>query len=649
MNDNLKKEMSDLIKKINSYKINNRYDEAMKCFERMIEIEPNDKETYKNRGILYSEQGNYEEAIKDYTRAIKLDIKYKEAYNNRGIAYSQTKEYEKAIKDYTKVIELDLRYKDAYNNRGNVYYLQQKYEKAVEDYTKVILIDPQYQLIYNKRGCAYSQLGNYDKAILDYDEGIRRNSKNKVLYANRANSYYVQGNYDKSIADCTKVLKLDPKYKDAYVTRGAAYGRQEKYDKAISDCTEAIKIDCNCKDAYNNRGNAYFKQEKYEEAINDYEEAIKIDCNFQSAYNNKGNVYFKQGKYEEAINDKVKARDRIFWKYVENNEDDAGKKINMYKLFLKVMELKDKCIYSINSEGDKLIGHYTKIGNLKYLLKSKDDKCSQNARLRINNVSYMNDPEEGEVFKQLLLESIEKNDEKKELSYILYKNEIENDRKIINGKSNVFLVSFSKAIDTSLPMWIQYSENGKGCCLVFDSKFFDREDDGSLGLQLSNTGVLHGSSENVRSGCDKYCLYEVLYIGKNDNGEYQAEENVTECIKEIGMMLFKLENDLKLNSSSKTKEIIQNILDQVRFLFKDKSYEYEKEVRIVKFEGNGNIKYTDDVEGFIVPHVYINLDKEIKLKEVILGPKVDNVSEIANYLYYTEKVDKVSKSNIKYR
>lgn len=57
----------------------------------------------------------------------------------------------------------------------------------------------------------------------------------------------------------------------------------------------------------------------------------------------------------------------------------------------------------------------------------------------------------------------------------------------------------------------------------------------------------------------------------------------------------------------------------------------------------------NDVEGFVVPHVYINLDKEIKLKEVILGPKVDNVSEIANYLYYTEKVDKVSKSNIKYR
>lgn len=50
-----------------------------------------------------------------------------------------------------------------------------------------------------------------------------------------------------------------------------------------------------------------------------------------------------------------------------------------------------------------------------------------------------------------------------------------------------------------------------------------------------------------------------------------------------------------------------------------------------------------------VPHVYIEMERELEIDEVVLGPKVSEPVEISNYLYYTGKVDKVTKSHIKYK
>jgi hypothetical protein len=329
----------------------------------------------------------------------------------------------------------------------------------------------------------------------------------------------------------------------------------------------------------------------------------------------------------------------------------------MYKLYAVVSELKSKLRYT----KFKTVGHYTKIGNLKYLIKPKYNNGNQMpedkqgrpkvGRLRLNNVSYMNDPTEGTVFIQLLKRYTK--EDKQGIIDDFYKNKSGNKREVLNGKNHVFLASFSRAIDTSLPMWVQYCENGEGCCLVFEDNFFAKEDRTSLSCppDCKSDKKEMRKNENINIMDDKepdYCLYKVKYI-KCENDLYELKNNeLSKLIEEIGDQLIGFEDELKKEDSA-IRGIILNMLDQVRFLFKDKNYEHEEEVRLVKFEDNGNVKYTDDAEGFRVPHVYIEMEKELRFKEVILGPKVQNAAEIANYLYYTEKVDEVSKSKIKYK
>lgn len=222
-------------------------------------------------------------------------------------------------------------------------------------------------------------------------------------------------------------------------------------------------------------------------------------------------------------------------------------------------------------------------------------------------------------------------------------------------------------------MWVQYSKDGQGCCLVFKPEFFDKEDKSVWESVKPSKDLLLKDIENElsvdseKSSKDKekkkkyYCLYKMEYIKMNDNNTYELdgekEEEKINLIKEIIDCIVKIKSFYNKDDSLENKddflvikEIIQNILDQVRYLFKDDNYSHEQELRVIKFEDDKEeIEYTTDAEGFVVPHVYVNIDKDLAVEEVVLGPKVSNTIEIANYLYYTEQVDKVSKSRIKYK
>ena len=57
---------------------------------------------YLKRGNAFAAKGQYDQAIKDYNKAIQIDPNYEPAYNNRGNAYKEKGKYDEAKKDYKK-------------------------------------------------------------------------------------------------------------------------------------------------------------------------------------------------------------------------------------------------------------------------------------------------------------------------------------------------------------------------------------------------------------------------------------------------------------------------------------------------------------------------------------------------------------------
>ena len=89
-----------------------RYDEALKAYNKAIEVSGDDDEVeylylyYFNRGNTFLKMKRFKEALKDFNRTIELEPFYHGAFNNRGYAKFNLQDKKGACFDWDKALEL---------------------------------------------------------------------------------------------------------------------------------------------------------------------------------------------------------------------------------------------------------------------------------------------------------------------------------------------------------------------------------------------------------------------------------------------------------------------------------------------------------------------------------------------------------------
>lgn len=120
------------------------YNYAIKCYDKVLEQEPNNIDVLNNKGLDLFHLQKYEEAITCLDMVLALDSNYVNAYTNKGLALAGLKRYEDAKWYFDKAIELDPNHKYAYNNKGLILTIQENYPDAIDCYEEALKIDPNY-------------------------------------------------------------------------------------------------------------------------------------------------------------------------------------------------------------------------------------------------------------------------------------------------------------------------------------------------------------------------------------------------------------------------------------------------------------------------------------------------------------------------
>ena len=480
------------------------------------------------------------------------------------------------------------------------FYIDKNYERAKEYFTKAIESGANDRRVYIGRGFACMDTRNYAEAIKDFTQAIKLGANNKHIYDNRGRAHVYEEKYTEAIDDFTEAIKLGLNDKGIYKRRGLAYVGAKKYIEAIADCTTAIELGENDKVIYIIRGIAYIGKKDYTEAINDFKEVIKLNKSGNEKENTTGG--------DDHISNKISLTDNILnliFHLSKSNESKVlsdDETLNLIEIVCSCYDLMEEIkIKPSELNGEKIV-HYTKAITLQYLLK-KD----HSAQLRLNNAVYMNDPEEGQILKKVLCQ-LDKN------------NELENLFKDEDVKNYTYLTCFSPYDKRDeLPMWIHYGDGGKGVGLVFNNSFFDEAD-----------------------------LYTVQYVDVKNPDITNLNQNVQKKITAILNLL--QEDGIRNNDHKEFKNLVNIILNYVSYLFKDKAYEYENEVRILNYKDYNSQDIKTEVYESGIPRLFIEYNKCISDEncvEVIAGPKA-NYTEIAAYAKYVG-IRTVSKSEIKYR
>lgn len=190
-----------------------QYQEALKQYNKAIELDPNYGSAYYNRGLTLSDLENYKDAIRDFTKAIKLNPHDHEAYYNRALCHRNLKGFQIAINDLTKALSMSEEY-DYYADRGSTYYLINEYHKAVEDYTSAIALNPAAEY-YTFRAFCKEELKDLKGAIKDYSQAIVLDPTDFRNYSDRGYAYYELGLYSDACNDWSTAVELgDPRKED---------------------------------------------------------------------------------------------------------------------------------------------------------------------------------------------------------------------------------------------------------------------------------------------------------------------------------------------------------------------------------------------------------------------------------------------------
>jgi tetratricopeptide (TPR) repeat protein len=147
-----------------------KYKEALKCFDEAIELNPDNPWFWNEKGKALHKLKKYEEAIECFNNAIKLNPKESEYWNNKGYALRKLERYEEAIECYDKAIELNPNNPIYWNEKGNALYYLKRYEEAIECYDKAIELNPNKPIYWTNKSVVLEKLGRYEEAEKCYQK-----------------------------------------------------------------------------------------------------------------------------------------------------------------------------------------------------------------------------------------------------------------------------------------------------------------------------------------------------------------------------------------------------------------------------------------------------------------------------------------------
>ncbi len=614
------------------------YDHAIADFDKAIALAPRDAMAYSGRGLVYAEKGDYDRAIADCDKAVRLAPRDAIAYRRRGMIYAKKGDYDCAIADFDKAIALAPRDALAYSRRGDAYYEKGDYARAIADFDKAVELAPRDALAYSGRGMFYVQTGDYARAIADLGKAIKRDPRDAMAYRWRGMAYAEKGNYARAIADCDKAIELVPRDVMAYSWRVRSYIEKGDYARAIADCDKAIKWDPCDAMAYRWRVFVYARKGDYDCAIADLNKIIKFTPQDAMAYRWRGIAYARKGDYDQSFDDLNKAvkldpalpfripetyiADQI--KTIFKTEDKT--KYEAFKFYFRLSQaikvLQKKLFYAKKTG----VAHYTSFHTIKHL--------GQKGRFRLYNAAYMNDPEEGRIFSEIM-----KEDHKVDVRKFYPDNEN------LSHLSPAYIGSFVQ-LDSSerdkLFLWRTYGKHeakeAAGCCLIYRQMCFAKSYQPQIGamqqqqLQYDSLSTAQTvKSKKPESSRDtKPCLYKIIYRNTKDHKKLSQElKKLAECLNNIKDFIEGIEHK---EDNKNILELARALLDSIRFLFKGSHYSEEKEARVcsIRYYKAGGTQESDEIKvdtEQIPPRFYLDTPEAFQFSKVILGPGAQNIPE----------------------
>lgn len=321
------------------------HEEAIRCYDKALEIDPRDVNTWSNKGIALALLGRHDEALSCFEKALEIDPESAVAWNNKGNLFARLNRHEAAIAcfdtaircyqalvaQYHKAVGVNPESATAWDGKGWALYALNRYEDALKCLVEAARINPRHGGAWKGQAMALAKLGRFQEAAAcsekaaeidpQWEDDLRRMERAQGNHEAALGSFKLEANNwnkegamlaqagrdEEALACYLKALEIDPQFGAAWYNRGKCFQALGRHEEAVACLNKALEIDAEFSEAWNEKAYALGALGQYEGVLACLQRALALTPRNVAAWNNRGKALEALGRFDEAIESFSKA------------------------------------------------------------------------------------------------------------------------------------------------------------------------------------------------------------------------------------------------------------------------------------------------------------------------------------------------------
>jgi tetratricopeptide (TPR) repeat protein len=166
-----------------------RRDEALKVFDKAVQLKPDDADLWWRMGSALSDAARSTEALLCFRHAVELDPGHGDAAYRAGVLLQDEGHFDEALTYLDRSADAQPHHAPTFAMRGFVRASLKRYQGAIGDYELAIRLGPDNEETCSNLGNALRALGQLEKALVWYDRSLAlkptiANATNRALTLN---------------------------------------------------------------------------------------------------------------------------------------------------------------------------------------------------------------------------------------------------------------------------------------------------------------------------------------------------------------------------------------------------------------------------------------------------------------------------------
>lgn len=294
-------EEESLIREGMSRYFGGRYDEAIRCYNKAQELNPDNSYLWIQKGRALKARGSLDEASKYLNKALLKDQNNIQLWFNLCDVFSRLGKYSLALKCFDRILQMRPDDVDTLVRKGHSLITLGMNNEAIACFSRVLEIDPKSPAACKGKGIACLNLHMYTDALEVFRNAVTFASQDSEAWYNLGMAQIQLSKFTDALASLETSLTLKDDFAGAWLKKGQTLSRLSRPSEALNSFNRALVSNPRFAEAWNSKGETLVILKRTNDAIDCFSKALDINPRYAEAWNNKGMALGNRGSYGEAV------------------------------------------------------------------------------------------------------------------------------------------------------------------------------------------------------------------------------------------------------------------------------------------------------------------------------------------------------------